>query len=116
MTDNEKTRLIAEFDGWTFHNDDPGFSPTGYWMDKYKSETIEYQCLRLSDMQFSTSYDWLMPVWHKFRDLRFEDNLTHLLQHGNHSIWIQSELSMGNINGLFEKLAEAIEWYNTTNK
>ncbi len=92
MTHEEKTRLIAEFDGWDYEN-----------MSDYRRR------------QFSTSYDWLIPVWHKFRDLRFED-LKHEFSHSNIKNMIRQELTIGTAWDLFNELAEAIEWYNTTKK
>ena len=113
MTHDEKTRLIAEFDGWEFVNDAPEEYPNGYWLNKDETNT---NILQLEDMNYDLSYDWLMPVWHKFRDLRFRGNIVSVFAHSSQKDKIIEELTNGNEETLFAALAEAIEWFNTTKK
>lgn len=108
MTHEEKTRIIAEFDGWEFVANDKNH-PLGYFT---KNEFIP--CSN-GALQYYRSYDWLMPVWHKFRDLRFETTLD-IFTHTNIKNMIRQELTIGTVESLFCELAEAIEWYNTTKK
>lgn len=105
MTHEEKTRLIAEFDGWEVDRFLSDANNAEYYTHPIKLG------IYIKHMEYYKSYDWLMPVWHKFRDLRFEDN--HHLAYRER---IEYQLMDGNEETLFNALAEAIEWYNTTKK
>jgi hypothetical protein len=109
-TDNE---ILAEFDGFQFHNDDPEQFPKGYYIhpepgtDGHTADTLEY----------STSWDWLMPVWYKFRDLGI-DNLTPDEYEMLRGYWniISLSIPLHPIASVFAKLVEAVKWYNTVKK
>ena len=109
MTHEEKTRIIAEFDGCEFHNDDE-FYEHGYFLKDTSMVPLE-----INELEYDLSYDWLMPVWHKFRDLRFR-SINDQFTHSHYKESIIKEIANGNEETLFNALAEAIEWYNTTKK
>lgn len=62
-------------------------------------------------LRFHDSWDWIMPVWIKFRDL-FEPPNT------KHEDWINSLqwylFSSDSPKRFAERLAYAIKWYNST--
>jgi hypothetical protein len=114
MTHEEKTRLIAEFDGWEFvpsHKD----YPNGCFVIDSPSTIFPNEPRTHEDFGYSTEYDCLMPVWHKFRGLRIESVKDQFIKSEKNEN-IRFALINGNIEGLFNALAEAIEWYNTTKK
>lgn len=71
-----------------------------------------------TETKFSSSWDWLMLVWFKFRDLTVEDKykFSHdgLVEDIAHAI-DHAETKEG-IKKVFELLVEAIDWYNTLPK
>lgn len=103
MTHEEKTRLIAEFDGWCKAG---MFYGEPYW---FKGMDNNYK--KLNELRYDRSYDWLMPVWHKFSGLQLNG-----LEHAIHCQVIKTAITNEPIEEFLNELAEAIEWYNTTKK
>lgn len=66
-----------------------------------------------SRLKFQTSFDWLMPVWYKFRDLVLTTQDDHVT-HSNHRIVIGSAILSKGIGEACKLLAEGIRWYNST--
>jgi len=64
MTIQESNKLIAEFDGLKFVNDDPESYPNGYMFSK------DTGALTFEDLQYNESWDWLMPVIEKIENLK----------------------------------------------
>ena len=62
--------------------------------------------------QYNESWDWLMPVWIKFRDLEYQERML------NHSHWrfiISNQLYFAkDPSELFPLLVSAIKWYFET--
>jgi len=83
-------KLIAEFMG-----KEEGYNEHGVWQP----------------FQYHSSWDWLMPVWHKFRDLRFKDETKSKL-HTNYVARLAQDLAYGTISEFFNNIQIAIEWYN----
>ena len=54
--------LIAEFIGFKFYNDDPDVFSNGYWI---MNEEDGNKIIEAKDMEFHSSWDWLMSVWEK---------------------------------------------------
>lgn len=70
----------------------------------------EFDSYPVSDCNYHASYDMLMPVWVKFRDLKLDgvvDNRTHHL----HCEIISISIYNSPIQEAFEKLVEGIKWY-----
>jgi len=65
-----------------------------------------------SDMKYHVYWDWLMPVWIKFRDLEYQERML------NHSHWrfiISNQLYFAkDPSELFPLLVSAIKWYFET--
>jgi len=59
----EGNKLIAEFEGMVYTNDDPKAYPQGYMFSK------ELGAITVSDLQYHESWDWLMPVVEKIGDI-----------------------------------------------
>lgn len=89
---------------WTFCRGYKAVSiPTGE-----NKGTITY----FDEMDYKNSWDWLMPVWYKFRDLKFE-SATDMRKHRSFC----SEIAMGilsdGISEAFKELVKGITWYNS---
>jgi hypothetical protein len=62
---------------------------------------------------YSTSYDWLMPIWVKFRDLKIDKNNFDeffIIRRG-----IENSICYDSITEAFDELVKGIEWYNNLN-
>lgn len=90
MTTRQKNKVIAEFDNYDI-----------------------VEGLDLNDqLHYHESYDWLMPVWVKFRDLYPKDRGTH----SYHCHKICGIILNSGTSEAFEELYKAIEWYNSQTK
>ncbi len=102
--------LIAEFMGLKPYNDDRyGILYTNP-VDKRTPMTEE-------GLRYHSSWDWLMPVVHKFRHnltethyLTFDEECTK--QHIEHKKSINLMLSLGGIEEVFKVLIDGIKWHN----
>lgn len=106
-TDNE---LIAEFHGWKKYK--VGEKRTGQW--HWTFQQWGKANFDSGSFQYHTSWDWIMPVWVKFRDLDFvEDSESD----HKHMDWINSLqwylFSSDEPKRFAERLAYAIKWYNS---
>lgn len=103
MSDNE---LIAEFMGYEFVNDAPKEFPKGYW---FLSDDKDTDWLVEQDMQYSESWDWLMPVVEKIRN--------HVIDNepfGNEYYQaINNALIEVDIHDCHVEVVEFIKWFNT---
>lgn len=73
---------------------------------------------QISESSYYESYDCLMPVWHKFRDLRFNsDNIKYEQNIRTFQYWrdkIQNAiLNYDSPSRAFLELSGAIQWLNT---
>lgn len=94
LTLQQKNEVLAEFMGYRSVNQfNTLFDVNGYYYELY-------------DMQFHTSYDWLMPVWRKFRGLEGLPNQTH-------SNVIRTIITEGSMSQFFEAMVNGILWYNS---
>jgi len=103
----ENNKLIAEFMGFKeepFNRVHNMFTKEGeQWFTAHNS-------------QYHTSWDWLMPAWLKFRELKFDD-VKHQFYHSKHKEMISRVIAYmndGTPKLAFEALSIAIKWYNTT--
>ena len=66
LTPEQKTRLLAELDGWTFHSSKDnaqGFARPEYWLD---SDGEPYYCDAIQlPVKYLTSYDAIIPLVQK---------------------------------------------------
>ena len=97
-------RIIAEFMGARFYNDDMEAYPNGYYLS-------DYPCSQIKDMEFHKSWDWLIPVCKKWSDLEFDGkDQTWEFDHYNELLAI-NVLSY-EIEHAFNQLVSNIEYYN----
>ncbi len=61
----ENNKLIAEYDGWVFVNDDKEIFPNGYYM--ISTEFGNSICGE-TDFEYHEYFDWLMPVVEKIEN------------------------------------------------
>ncbi len=68
-----------------------------------------YEC----ELQYHSSWDWLLPVWIKFRDLKVDD-----FDYIDHSYCVDHLKDLlfrsDSPSDFFPHLVEAIKWYNQT--
>lgn len=66
--------------------------------------------MNVCNLKYDKDWNDLMPVWYKFRDLKFEDAGSHL----NYKIQIVNAIvNKGpSPEEACKRLSEAIEWYN----
>jgi hypothetical protein len=66
------------------------------------------------DAEYHTSWDWLMPVYIKFKNAELTFNQKHY--HKQIMAPVQAALISGIIENLFIELIAGITWYNQQNK
>jgi len=107
----QDNKLIAEFMGW--EKAGPGI-PTGYFNSH--NDYFDYE-----DLQFHSSWDWLMPVIVKIAD----DTAFELVSGYDYSYWnnmghkaMDKEFGgYGNgIEAIHEAVVEFIKWHNEQHK
>lgn len=73
------------------------------WLD-------EYNQMRIENLKYHSSWDWLMPVWDKLttalRDSMPTDRYFHQLNR------FENKIHACDIKGCFEIIVENIDWYN----
>jgi hypothetical protein len=101
MTDLEKeyTKIIAEFDGHEYCEE-------GDWM-QYGGVMAHWD-----DLWYNKSYDRLMPVWVKFKDVGGELGLSKIVTLNACKYKFRVALVNKSIAEAFTELAKAIKWYN----
>ena len=85
-------KLIAEFMGWNTTDCDEVFTEPSGMMDTYTT----------AEMQFATSWDWLMPVVQKCYKIDNEEGFDNLVD-------AVSTLDLG---GTYDAVVEFIKTYN----
>jgi hypothetical protein len=128
LTDNEliaevfnanEILVIALFDGWVY--DSERWIPPNIWIEKDVDGTNRSIQVRRHDktfvssfptLKYDTSWDWIMPVWIKFRNLN--------CSYPRYEEWINSLqwylYSSDEPKRFFERLVYAIKWYNENTK
>jgi hypothetical protein len=67
-----------------------------------------------SEFKYHKEFNWLMPVWYKFRDLKFEGFHGHRISHENFVFRISAAiLHKDSPEPAFNELVKGIDWYNT---
>jgi hypothetical protein len=94
-------KIIAEFQSYTFDNN---------VMTRYFGEppTGHYKNIHVSQLQYHTSWDWLVEVIRKFRALDLDNH--------KYKSWVQAiddaVTDDYQIEYVFIHVSEAITWYN----
>lgn len=61
--------------------------------------------------EYHTSWDWLMPVWYKFRDLKFISPKLQF-EHSEYKDSISRVICYQDIQVAFNEMVIAIKWHN----
>ena len=61
-------------------------------------------------LRYHLSWDWLMPVWFKFRETRHGD-MQHL--HNNYCARLAQDLAYGTLEEFYHNLGIAVEWLDS---
>lgn len=89
------------------------------WMGKVGIESVGRYIVNVKedkwheweDMRYHSSWDWLMPVWGKFRALKFIEETTMKL-HLNYVARLAQDIAYGTIEEFHHNMHIAIQWYN----
>jgi len=107
----EGSKIIGVFDGWQ-RKDAPKHSELNWFHPKYSTVILAGIAIFNSPKSFKyhLEYNWLMPVYCKFRDLK----LDLLQKHYHKQIMapVKYALAHGTIEQLFIELVAAVKWYN----
>ena len=109
----EGSEILALFEGSNFCNDDIETYPNGYFIFE------DTGAIESKDMVYHTSYDWLMPVWVKFRDMMETyppTNQQDFLDGYSHLQLIKHAIADKPITEAFRALVSAVKWYNSIQK
>lgn len=93
-------RILGEFMGKSFSMSH---------ISDYKGVSDE----ALPSMKYHSNWNWLMPAWYRFVDLRFAD-VMHQFKHSELKTIVGYAILYGDIDLAFTNLVEAIKWYNST--
>jgi len=125
---NKYSVLMAEF---------IGIEETNIELSKWRLTNSPYSKIFTKShskyLDFDKSYDWLIPVWVKFRDLYLhqvnpkyniletkeklkQDVIDDILKWDNLKTELRRFITDEPIEKAFEELGKAIEWYNTIKK
>lgn len=102
-----ETKTIAEFMGYEYHNDYPILFPEGY----YQLDELIANKYLVQQFKYHTSWDWLMPVWEKFKNLDV-NNEKEKVNHVDLKGAIRFKITERPIQEAFSAIANAIKWYN----
>ncbi len=107
MTEEQKliddnNELIAIFDGWELVEEDmaQAFQKNGRWLYHY-------------ELNYHGDWNHLIKVWHKFRDLRFDEFGKLNFEHSELKQLIAREICYGNIETAFKSMVLGVKWYNS---
>jgi hypothetical protein len=112
MKTTENNKLIAEFMG--FEKEYPN---SENWFKKYIEDEDVWETRHVNQLQFHTSWEWLMPVVEKIESLGFEffivENRSKVKHNTDHSIDVLCYLEGGSkIDITHQTVVEFIKWYN----
>ena len=104
----DKNRLIAEFMGIKTLRYHEGIDD-----DRYYFHDFEFPFLEPGDMKYNSSWNWLMPVGKKCKELLIRPKNgeeVYMLE------YLEGMFFSFNVNLAFESVVEFIESYNEENK
>lgn len=108
-TEGQNLILIAEFMGKTVYD--------GLGNDKTKKWKGESRDFEIHELKYSTSWDWLMPVVSKIKDVAIcdEDSGTHDGPSYGAADGLLYQYIDSDINDVYESVIEFIKWHNKNN-
>ena len=104
----EGDKIIAEFVDCKIEGDSIKRMSKYYSFPRTMARTIH-----IDDLEYHSSWDWIMPVWYKFRDLKFNEETASKL-HLNYVARLAQGLAYGTIEEFFHNMQIAIKWHNKT--
>lgn len=63
-------------------------------------------------LKYHSHWNWLMKVWIKFRELRFE-GIHEQFEHSEFKQNISHKICYGTMDDAFQSIVSAIQWYNS---
>jgi hypothetical protein len=69
------------------------------------------ETMPVNELKYHSSWDWIHPVWVKFRDLKFTEE-TPMKLHLNYMARLAQDIAYGTIEEFHHNLHIAIQWYN----
>ena len=117
--ETEGNKVLAEFMGYRYFTwqEVKGFGQAGWCKHDHASPKLAngFLCRTTKELSYHTSWDWLMPVWIKFRDLEFAGKNEMLHSKVKHDLF--HKLYRANSpSDFFHHLVEAVKWYQSTKK
>ena len=104
----EGNKLIAEFEGMVYTNDDPKAYAQGYMFSK------ELGAITVADLQYHESWDWLMPIVEKLSNEFTLKNKVEYYKLSKDCFWALSITS--DITMVWLAVTSAIKFINSKNK
>ena len=103
MSNNEILKMIADF----MQLETVLINEKWRWESKHDG---------VHELRYDSSYDWLMPVWFKFRNLGIEiKGVTYKQNFRQISESFKNGITSSDIKGAYNDAAMAIKWYNMYN-
>lgn len=87
---------------------------TGIWFGELPENKTD-EPIETKDLEYKSNWNWLMPTWYKFRDLRFDKEKLEV----EHSEWknkIAHKICWGQTTDAFIEIVEALKWLNLQTK
>lgn len=107
----ESNKSIAQFMGAEIRM---GYAYPYEYCDFKDENGITNETVRVDNLKYNTSWDWLMPVWIKFRDYGFGiDEETKQKLHTNYVARLAQDIAYGTLEEVYHNLSIAINWLNT---
>lgn len=126
MSREEGNKLIAEFMGLEMEILDLVHYPQGKheWqvsllpnIKPFNVYGSEEDAIQKMNLKYDSSWDWLMPSWQKFRDMRLSETDEGLNDdYSRHLQAIGTAITHYPIEIACERLVRGIEWYNSQEK
>jgi hypothetical protein len=101
MTETEMNELVSEFMGLKKEHGHMYPNNSGWCVAAY--------------LHYHSNWEWLIPVWYKFRDLRFDDAKSQF-KHADFKLNISYCICYRDIQSAFQSIISGIQWYNQLNK
>jgi len=109
LSNEQGNCLMATFMGWTSNKAKHFKVPNKIEFQFDASDG--YIMKHSSNLDFHKYWNWMMPVWYKFRDLKFDEETKNKL-HTNYVARLAQDLAYGTLAEFHHNIQIAIKWYN----
>lgn len=86
-----------------------------FFNDRHMGYKLSIGWWNVNNLKYHSSWDWVHPVWEKFRDLTPFKKSHQRWNHERHKDIISLALSHGTIEMVHESLYKGIKWFNKVN-